>query len=400
MALLGISKRKSQMLGKHHSEETKNKMRKACLERKKRLGYINSLETRKKISEVQKGKKLSEKTKREISKALKGKKKPLFTEEHKRKISETLSGKPQPWNAGEKCHFWRGGMMKRIPAKCTVCGKINLVRKGWLMKRLSPYKCRNCGNRGKKRTLEYRLKSSLAHRKYNLDETFFEKIDSEERAYWLGFFAGDGNITDEHRLRVRLAVRDKKHLMKFKKAVKWDGKDYYPKHQDALEVHFKSLKMMKDLANYSVIPRKTFTLKFPNIPKLLEGHFIRGKFDADGCINKAIRVNRGKSGQIYICYGGEFGIEGNEEVVLAIQSRLVELGLPINSINYPGKKINRVRYGGINQLRKIYNYLYEGATIFLERKKKLFEEILKNYHYEVIRERKRELKIPKAELVK
>jgi hypothetical protein len=36
---------------------------------------------------------------------------------------------------------------------------------------------------------------------------------------------------------------------------------------------------------------------------------------------------------------------------------LVELELPINSINYSEKNINRIRYGGINQLRKIYNYL-------------------------------------------
>jgi len=123
-------------------------------------------------------------------------------------------------------------------------------------------------------------------------------------------------------------------------------------------------------------------------------------FDADGCINKAIRVTQGKSGQIYIFYGGEFCIEGNKEFISAIQSRLMKLGLPLNSINYSGKNINRVRYGGINQLRKIYKYLYENATIFLERKKKLFEDILKNYHLEIIKPQQKEFKIPKIAFVK
>ena len=90
------------MLGKHLPEKTKKKMRKARLERKKLLGYINSPETRKKIGEAQKGKKLSEETKIKMSLALRGKKKPPFTEEHKRKLSEALRGKPQSWNAGEK----------------------------------------------------------------------------------------------------------------------------------------------------------------------------------------------------------------------------------------------------------------------------------------------------------
>ena len=377
-------KKKSPMLGRYHSKATKEKMRQARLERKKQLGYINSPETRKKISENQKGKKLSEETKRKLSRVLKGRKKPPFTKEHKRKLSEALKGKSQPWNAGEKCHFWKGGMMKKIPAKCVVCSKINFIRKGLLLKRISPYKCRNCCNKGKKRTLEYKLKSSLIHRKYNLDETFFTKIDNEEKAYWLGFLSGDGAIT-ENKVRLTLAIKDKRHLKRFKKAIEWTGKDRYNKNANTLEVYFRSSKMVADLACYHITPRKTFTVRFPNVPKYLERHFIRGVFDADGCINKTTRVTRKKSGRKYIFYGGEFNIEGNKEFVSAIQSRLTELELPITSINYPGKTINRVRYGGINQLKTIYQYLYKNATIFLERKKKLFEEIFRNYHCKIMK---------------
>ena len=113
-----------------------------------------------------------------------------------------------------------------------------------------------------------------------------------------------------------------------------------------------------------------------------------------------MRIRQGKSGQIYISHGGDFDIQGSKEFILASRSRFIELGLPHNSINYSGKNINRVRYGGINQLRTIYKYLYEGATIFLERKKKLFEAILKNYHTEIIKPQGKEFKIKEFELAK
>lgn len=274
---------------------------------------------------------------------------------------------------------------QKNPVKCTKCGKIRFARRDYLKALSRSYWCKYCKPHWKPETFEDRIKLSLAHRKYSLDESFFSKINTEEKAYWLGFFSGDGTITDENRLKLRLAIKDKGHLKKFKEIVKWNGRDYFPKDQKALEVNFRSFKMVKDLARYFVTPRKTYTIKFPTIPKSLERHFIRGVFDADGCINKVVRITKGKSGQIYICYGGEFCIEGNKEFILALQFRLMELSLHRNSINYSGKTINRVRYGGINQLKIIHNYLYKNASVFLERKKNLFEEILQHYRCQIKR---------------
>lgn len=289
---------------------------------------------------------------------------------------------------------------EKISIKCTKCGRINFARRDYLKSLTHPYWCKYCKPHWKPQTFEDRIKLSLAHRKYNLDESFFENIDNEEKAYWLGFLSGDGAITGENKIRLSLGIKDKKHLKKFKKAVKWTGKDYFHQDTNALEVYFNSLRMVTDLARYYVTSRKTYTIKFPDIPKSLERHFIRGKFDADGCICRTTRVNQGKSGQIYVFHGGEFDIQGNKEFILAIQSRFTELGFPCSSINYSGKNINRVRYGGINQLRKIYKYLYENATIFLKRKKELFEYIFKNYHLEIIRPNEKEFKAKKIELVK
>ena len=155
---------------------------------------------------------------------------------------------------------------EKAPVKCTKCGEINFVRKDYLKRLTHFYWCRHCCHHWKPETLKDRIRISLVHRRYNLDESFFEKIDNKEKAYWLGFLSGDGAIT-ENKVRLRLAIKDKIHLKKFKETVEWAGKDYYHKDADALEVCFRSFKMLNDLARYFITPRKTYTIKFPGYPR-------------------------------------------------------------------------------------------------------------------------------------
>ncbi len=216
-------------------------------------------------------------------------------------------------------------------------------------------------------------------RKYNLNESIFEKISSEEQAYWLGFFTADGCIT-ENKIRITLAEKDYPHLLLWKKFTGWEGKDYYHKDTKAWEVYFRSTKIKNDLSLFGIRPRKTFTVRFlyDMLTKDLTAHYVRGIFDADGCITKQTRKVIKPSGKTYLYAGGEFSIEGNTEFLKDLQ-RIVfvnNLHLPMTSLNYSRKRIARIRYGGIDQLATIYHYLYDGSTIYLERKRYLFENIL------------------------
>lgn len=58
------------------------------------------------------------------------------------------------------------------------------------------------------------------HRKFSLNENFFESIDSEEKAYWLGFIAADGNVSEKQsRITVELQLADLSHLEKLRASV-------------------------------------------------------------------------------------------------------------------------------------------------------------------------------------
>ena len=52
-------------------------------------------------------------------------------------------------------------------------------------------------------------------RKYRCNETYFDHIDSESKAYWLGFIYADGCISNNgYRFEVRLSKNDEDHLIK------------------------------------------------------------------------------------------------------------------------------------------------------------------------------------------
>lgn len=219
----------------------------------------------------------------------------------------------------------------------------------------------------------------MSGRIYHINENIFEDITTEEQAYWLGFFTMDGSIT-ENKIRLTLAIKDKDHVLKWKKFTEWTGKDYYHKDTNAWEVYFRSTKMKSDLAKYGVTPRKTFTLRYNQgaVPPKLKHHYIRGMFDADGSIPRQTRKITKENGKKYEYKCGEFSIGKNREFVKALQKDVFIdiLHLPNTSTQYTNKSIGRIRYGGIDQLEIIYKYLYKDATIYIERKEAQFRDIL------------------------
>jgi hypothetical protein len=65
----------------------------------------------------------------------------------------------------------------------------------------------------------------MYNKKYNFNENYFEKIDTEEKAYWLGFITADGSINlgygkqKFYQLHINLKGGDYSHLEKFQKAI-------------------------------------------------------------------------------------------------------------------------------------------------------------------------------------
>ena len=64
---------------------------------------------------------------------------------------------------------------------------------------------------------KYSEKLSKAFKKYKLNESVFDTIDTEEKAYWLGFLMSDGYNHETHsQVSLRLQAGDKEILEKYK----------------------------------------------------------------------------------------------------------------------------------------------------------------------------------------
>ena len=126
--------------------------------------------------------------------------------------------------------------------------------------------------------------------KYQFDKSFFDDIDNDEKAYWLGFVAADGCVT-ERSLIVTLSSRDLGHLGALKAALKADypiKTKPNPQGGESATLCVNSTEFVAKLGHHNIVPRKTFIFAMPRMRADLVGSFVRGVFDGDGCVHRGI----------------------------------------------------------------------------------------------------------------
>jgi len=222
---------------------------------------------------------------------------------------------------------------------------------------------------------------------YEINEDYFQTIDTEDKAYWLGFIYADGNIHDnnEHKKlaaswKFSLAVQwtDMEHINKFLNAIKSTHplcKRQYgnQNRQPVAVVSIYRQRFAKHLISHGVVPRKTKKLQLPSLPIELIRHFIRGYLDGDGCIYKGIyKTNDGLTRKDY-----KVTFNSSAKPFLSSISRFIHATyyVPLKSI-LDGTRCYHLDYHGRQQVLTVLHALYDDAHIFLTRKYKIAQEIL------------------------
>jgi len=206
----------------------------------------------------------------------------------------------------------------------------------------------------------------IQRRRHSCDYEFFRKIDTETKAYWLGFIVADGSIGKETKnLAIGLAIRDLDHLFKFKEHLNatqpiWTSKK-------ACRIAISGLEMMRDLSVYGVVPNKTFTAHVPSgIPSHLMRHFWRGMVDGDGSLYYTKKSRQ-----------WSLGLVGTYDLVSGFREEAKNIcGTKANL--YPHYTTPGIYYfcvGGNIMVKKLSNWLYEEAPVFLDRKYILHEMV-------------------------
>lgn len=221
---------------------------------------------------------------------------------------------------------------------------------------------------------------SLSHaaQEWKLNEHYFDKIDTEDKAYFLGLLYADGCIT-LNTVSISLIETDRQILEAFSKALNSNKplqyviKEGNRKPQYTLSIT--NQQIIKSLNKLGITPRKSFTCKFPkNLPKSLVRHFIRGIFDGDGNIYKKLRYKSNRPNP-HMSYS--FSIVGTKNVIQTIQNIVskqckIKKNKLYNPKHMKGKNCYIMTYYTKDELLKIRNYLYKDSNFYLKRKHKIF----------------------------
>lgn len=206
------------------------------------------------------------------------------------------------------------------------------------------------------------------------NEDFFEIIDNEPKAYWLGFMFADGSIHKHgNQSCISLKVTDKEVCDNFIIALEgnFETKKYtYKNNKDTpsyiYHVDLTSDKMFEDLNNLGCVQNKSLILEFPNnIPDDLVHHFIRGYFDGDGTVYISNKKNYNNTNTVYTALG--IGICGTYEFLTKLNTFLPE-DYKIDKEKRTNTNTWTLRTSGSLKSKKFLEYIYKDATIYLSRK--------------------------------
>lgn len=212
-------------------------------------------------------------------------------------------------------------------------------------------------------------------RKNKLNENYFNNIDNEHKAYWLGFIMADGGVcyttkyyketNSPNRLYFTLSLKDKSILERFCDDIDYDKSkiiDFIPKgtysNNPMCKLYINSKKLCLNLKKFDIVPEKTGKEKFLNLSNELMPHFIRGFFDGDGSVWK-------HNNRIHVSF------TGNKDFLEDLMNYLYKEKIIDNKYiisEYENKNVCDFKFAKTKSIKNFFDYIYKDSTIHLERK--------------------------------
>lgn len=217
----------------------------------------------------------------------------------------------------------------------------------------------------------------------NINRTLYKnkdyfKTQTHNMAWVLGFLASDGTISSsDNTIKIGLSAKDKEILEKIKDEIEIENKIVERVNKDGfdcVDLHWTCKEHKEDLGKYGITPNKTFTIKPPvDLDEKYYIDYIRGYFDGDGSIN--IIHNKGKIAALrwQVC-GASLDILKWIVDILYIKYNIPKVSILRDSRN----RINPIYYFqySTNAVREIYKILYTPDSLYLNRKKIIFDEAI------------------------
>lgn len=228
----------------------------------------------------------------------------------------------------------------------------------------------NCGGPSILKILQKHNIQTRDVKKYTYRNDFFDSINSEESAYWLGWMYSDGNNTGRS---IRIQITDLDILEKLKGIIQYNGpllvsQPRKPHHLTQYCLSIWDRNFSNRLTELGCPPNKTFKIRFPDetiIPLCLIHHFIRSYFDGDGSVGI---FGKRKKPAVQIV-GTAHLLEGIIKVVQTGTHYMYRRFPERNKDNWTLQIMSK------GEIKRFMDFIYKDATIYLQRKHDKFQQI-------------------------
>lgn len=202
-------------------------------------------------------------------------------------------------------------------------------------------------------------------RKHALNVSYFDQIDTAEKAYWLGFICCDGSVASGSGVTIGISSEDRYQLEKFKEDIGSDApikleKD--PEGHEIATVVVYSKQIIEALQRVGVTGLKRDRTQLPKVdPKFLPS-LIRGIVDADGGVARTTRTEVRYEGEVDF----RFSLCGYLPFLKAVidvlcANILVSVPAITTRTTKDGYLFGFTSWGGRNQVNELVTWVYEGG---------------------------------------
>ena len=217
--------------------------------------------------------------------------------------------------------------------------------------------------------------------KYKVNEDFF-KIWTKNSAYILGFIFADGHLEDAAYIRgkyLRITSTDFSIIKRIKETLNSTHKVVViPASDNRKEkylLRIGSHKIYYDLESLSLHPRKSLTMRFPQIPIEFLSDFVRGYFDGDGTITFESMKNK-PFNRVKIIF-----TSGSKDFLSALSGALEKYCVGRLAKIYNSRRSYQLLYTSKEALM-VLNFIYDGLNekeiLYLDRKYNKYKQLVLN----------------------
>lgn len=209
---------------------------------------------------------------------------------------------------------------------------------------------------------------------YNFNKDYFKIINTEDKAYFLGFIAADGNIYNREQNQKILSLNiHKKDIEILEQFIVYMDSDFIIRHyNNMINIQIVSDKLCNDLSKYNIVERKTWIYEPVLLQNELMPHFLRGFLDGDGSIAKNHKLNIPSSYKICFC--------GNYKCMQFISNYLKNININNSFYRTSPNKYKHPFYNieihGATSKYCFLKYIYNNATVYLKRKHNIADKII------------------------